>query len=77
MLNVRCDSYLGMDYEAPVQLEVHEAPKPIFKNHPQWQDISSDVSDENTSECSCSGTCGSNCTESSYDDDEESYELAE
>lgn len=87
-VNIRSDSYAEIDYFSPIKLFVHEAPKPI-KDHPQWEDVSSEESGDDSSFFSESSASDDSSTESesleeissSYSDDsegdEEGYELDE
>lgn len=64
-VNVRCDSYVDLDYLQPLKIFVREAPKEI-KTHPQWE--ISDEEDENEDDDD-SAVSDSDLVESDDDDD--------
>ena len=72
-VHVRSDSYVELDYSAPLKLRVYDAPEPVTE-HPQWADVS-DSEEEEDGEDSSSGeeySGSSDSSDGSDSDDEES-----
>ncbi|XP_017484476.1 PREDICTED: translocation protein SEC63 homolog [Rhagoletis zephyria] len=65
-VNVRCDSYVDMDYDKQIKIDVKEAPKEI-ETHPQWE-ISEDEEDQDQDDDSA--VSDSDLVESDNDDDD-------
>ncbi len=74
-VHVRSDSYVELDYSAPLKLRVYDAPEPVTE-HPQWADVSdSEEEEEEDGEDSSSGeeySGSSDSSDGSDSDDEES-----
>ncbi|KAH9521848.1 secretory subunit [Dermatophagoides farinae] len=67
MVNVRCDSYVDMDYFKTLKLDVKEAPKEIV-SHPQWE-MSEEEDDQQPEDDSAASD--SDLIASDDDDDED------